>query len=94
MPYLTNTPTINANVIFTYENNMPGTVGIAWVGTICFTNTSYRASVNEYFYNDALTAWVSDLLKKSRDTYKPIELLYFKVVQIMHACCPWKNTSS
>ena len=59
MPYLTATPTINANVIFTYENNLGGTVGIAWVGTVCFTNTSYRASVNEWFLSDATTGWVS-----------------------------------
>ena len=59
MPYIANTPTINANIFFTSENNSYGTVGIAWVGTVCFTNTSFRASVNEYFYTDLQTAWVN-----------------------------------
>lgn len=58
MPNIANTPNINANVFFTFENNLPGTVGIAWLGTICFTNTSYRASINEYYNTDLQTAYV------------------------------------
>ena len=58
MPYIANTPTINTNAFFTYENNKAGTVGIAWVGVVCFGNTSYRASVNEYYNTDLQTAWV------------------------------------
>ena len=61
MPYIANTPTINANVFFTFENNLDGTVGIAWVGSVCATNTSVRASVNEYYHTDLQTAWVKKI---------------------------------
>jgi hypothetical protein len=38
---------------------MAGVVGLAWVGTVCFPNTSYRSSINEWFQSDAQTAQVS-----------------------------------
>ena len=52
-------PNINTNVFLTFENNSDGTVGIAWVGAVCNSNLSIRASVNEWYYTDALTGWVS-----------------------------------
>ena len=58
MPYIANTPTINANVFFTYENDLAGMVGIGWVGTVCRANTSARASVNEFYKTASQTAWV------------------------------------
>ncbi len=53
--------TVNANVFMTYQNNQAGVVGLAWVGTVCYPNTSYRASINEWFQSDAQTAQVSIL---------------------------------
>ena len=56
--YITN-PDINTNVFFTFENNLDGTLGIAWVGSVCNSNLSIRASVNEWYNTDALTGMVS-----------------------------------
>jgi hypothetical protein len=50
--------TINANVFVTFENNQAGVVGIAWLGTTCRTNITFRTSINEYFETDASTGQV------------------------------------
>jgi len=48
----------NLFVFFTFSGNQGGTVGIAWVGTGCYSDNSkrYRSSINEYFVDDINTA--------------------------------------
>jgi hypothetical protein len=50
--------TINANIFVSFDNNQAGVVGLAWVGTTCFSNITYRASINQYFETDASTGHV------------------------------------
>ena len=47
----------NAYVFLGYQNNQPGTIGIAWINTTCGIKP-YRTSISEYFMNDAVTAVV------------------------------------
>ena len=49
---------IDAFVLFSYENNAGGTVGIAWGSTTCDSSKGYRASINEYFQTQTITAVV------------------------------------
>jgi len=42
----------------TYQNDAAGLVGLAWVGTVCRVNMTFRASINEYFVNDAATGQI------------------------------------
>ena len=58
MPYIANTPTINANIFFTFEDNFNGYVGYSTFDSVCSTNTSNRASVMDYYYTDSQTARV------------------------------------
>ena len=61
-------PNPHLYVFFTYQNDEPGTAGIAWVGTVCqarLTEVGYigikedrRSSINEYFVDDINTAEV------------------------------------
>ena len=48
---------VNANVFLTYANDAPGTVGIAWLGSVCGAK-SERVSINEYFVSDASTGHI------------------------------------
>jgi hypothetical protein len=48
---------INANVFLSFDNDTPGTVGIAWVGTVC-NDPTYKTSINQYFVSDSKTAEV------------------------------------
>lgn len=48
---------INANVFLSFDNNTAGTVGIAWVGTVC-ADKIYRTSINQWFVSDSTTAEV------------------------------------
>lgn len=54
--------TVDANLWawFSYQNNAGGTVGIAWVGTVCLSNNNkgYRVSINEYIGGDLNSAEV------------------------------------
>ena len=59
MPIIAGTPSVDANIFFTYQNDEYETIGIAWTGSVCFKNTSWRASVTEYFQTDIQTAWVN-----------------------------------
>jgi hypothetical protein len=59
-----NDNTVNSNTFFTYQNNEGGTVGLAWVGTVCSGNLSVRASMNEWFSSDMTTGWVTSFLSK------------------------------
>ena len=47
----------NSYVFLGYENDQPGTIGIAWINTTCAIRP-YRTSISEYFMNDAVTAVV------------------------------------
>lgn len=42
----------NLFVYMTYQNNLPGVAGIAWLGVVCDSDKGYKTSINEYFYND------------------------------------------
>ena len=45
-------------VFFGLQNNQDGTVGMAYIGTLCASQNQvfYRASINEYFVDDITTA--------------------------------------
>jgi len=49
-----NEPGHDGNVYLCYQNNESGTVGIAWIGTICGPQ-NYQTAVVEYFNNDLST---------------------------------------
>ena len=57
-------PTLNQSpdlfVFLTYKGGASGTVGIAWVGTVCFADTwkGYRVGINECFLSDITSAKV------------------------------------
>ena len=44
----------------TYKGGAGGTVGIAWVGTVCFSDFSkgYRVGINEWFGSNLRSAEV------------------------------------
>ena len=48
----------DAYVFLGYEDNSPGTIGIAWINTTCAIKP-YRTSITEWFINDAITAAVT-----------------------------------
>jgi len=52
----------NANtfVLFSDQSDAGGTIGIAWVGTVCASqnNLGYRTNINEYFQSDSRTAQI------------------------------------
>lgn len=48
-------PPANLQVYFTYDNNLGGVSGVAWLGTACDTSRNERVSINEYFYDAAQT---------------------------------------
>ena len=58
IPNLTQNPDLF--VFLTYKGGASGTVGIAWVGTVCSSNfyKGYRAGINECFLNDLTSAGV------------------------------------
>lgn len=70
MPYIANTPTINSNIFFTFENNSVGVVGTAMNEVVCSANTSLRALVQEYYNTDSMTARVKFLVFHSEVTQK------------------------
>ena len=47
-------------VFLGHEDNLPGTIGIAWINSTCATK-SYRTSISEWFMNDAISAVVKGL---------------------------------
>ena len=47
-------------VFLGHEDNLPGTIGIAWINSTCATK-SYRTSISEWFMNDAISAVVRGL---------------------------------
>ena len=49
----------NAYVFLCSENDQGGTVGIAWLSGTCDSTRYGRSSINEYLYNDVVTASVS-----------------------------------
>ena len=55
-----NTETRDPNlfVYLTYQNNEGGTIGIAWVGVVCYSGKGYRVGISEYFNSDLRTAEV------------------------------------
>ena len=44
-------------MFLSFDNNTSGTVGIAWVGSVCADKT-FRTSVSEWFVSDASTGQV------------------------------------
>ena len=50
----------NLFVFMTYKGGAGGTVGIAWVGTVCFSDFSkgYRVGINEWFGSNLRSAEV------------------------------------
>ena len=51
-------------VFLTYKGESAGTVGLAWIGTICFPNSAkgYKAGINECFSKDLTSAEVKHFL--------------------------------
>ena len=49
----------DAFIMFSYENNAFGTLGIAPVSVTCWYQKKYRVSINEYFMTQQMTAIVS-----------------------------------
>ena len=49
---------IDAFVMMSYRNNMAGILGMAWVGTTCFSDKQFRTSISEYYQTQQLTAIV------------------------------------
>ena len=51
-------------VFLTYKGESAGTVGLAWIGTICFPDSfkGYRAGINECFTKDLTSAEVKHLI--------------------------------
>ena len=45
-------------MFLTFQNNAGGTVGIAYLGTVCHPGKQWRISINEYFFSDIQTARV------------------------------------
>ena len=44
----------------THRNNLPGVVGVAWIGTACLKEWPYfRVSMSEFYHNELRTAYVS-----------------------------------
>ena len=58
IPFTGETPNLFAFI--TYQGNAAGTVGIAWLGTVCLSNSQigYRASITEWYQSDLRTAQV------------------------------------
>ena len=54
---LNNLPVVDNFVTFSYEGNQAGTVGIAWLGTVC-GYLPYSVNINEYFQTDSATGQV------------------------------------
>ncbi len=48
---------VNANVFLSFDNNKPGLVGIAGIGTVCEEKT-IRTSISQWFESDSGTAEV------------------------------------
>lgn len=57
-----NQPGHDGNVYLCFQNNAAGTVGIAWIGTICGPQ-NYQTAIVEYFNSDTQTGEVG--FKKS-----------------------------
>lgn len=49
---------INNYILMSYEGNQGGTVGVAWIGTLCNSNKGMRVNINEWLYSDLVTAEV------------------------------------
>jgi hypothetical protein len=51
----------NAYAYFCSEQDLPGTVGIGYVGSVCYPDSvkKYRTTVNEYYLDDINTAEVN-----------------------------------
>ena len=47
---------IDAFIVVSFENNMAGTTGIAWLGTTCNSAKGDRTNINEWFGSDINTA--------------------------------------
>ena len=43
---------VNAHALLAYDSNSAGTIGIAWIATVCHSNPRYRSSITEWFIND------------------------------------------
>ena len=54
---------IDAFAMMSFRNNMPGTIGIAFVETTCRLEKYVRTSINEYTLTQLLTAIVSTTQK-------------------------------
>jgi hypothetical protein len=50
--------TINANVFFSFQNNLGGVVGIGWLQSTC-ASPFYRSSVVEWLRSDTTTGQVN-----------------------------------
>ena len=53
----------NLYAYLTFKGNDPGTVGIAWKGSVCHPEVfiGYRSSINEWYNTDMQTGKVSSL---------------------------------
>ena len=46
-------PTVDNYMMFCFQNNEAGTVGIAWGGVTCDAPAYYQLNINEYFGTDS-----------------------------------------
>ncbi len=66
--YLSTDSDVNANVFVTDGgNNFVGTVGVAWLGSVCESDVKLRASVSQWLKSDLATAEV--IYSSSNFTY-------------------------
>ena len=73
-----NTETRDPNlfVYLTYQNNEGGTIGIAWVGVVCYSGKGYRVGISEYFNSDLRTAEVYYFLTIFASSFSNFILIY------------------
>jgi hypothetical protein len=53
-----NDETVNANVFLTFNGDLGGSVGVAWLGSVCESDARYRSSVSQWFMSSLTTAEV------------------------------------
>ena len=55
-----NIPEANSNLYLCFQDNLPGLVGIAYVGTVCYVQ-EYRSAIVEYLNTEMTTGEVINL---------------------------------
>jgi hypothetical protein len=53
---------VNANIFFINADDLGGTVGLAWLGSLCDEDPKFRSSVNQWLMSDLNTAEVGTFM--------------------------------